>query len=101
MQLFFIYSKALCILDMKKLYKIELCRINGIFLNVANLTEHFYLFSFYKCRRNKENGTGRFVVLQIFRNKLRASLTMKIFHATFNVFSSQKLTLCSCAPQQK
>lgn len=71
------------------------------FKNVAKLTEHFYLFSFYKCRRNKENGTGRFMVFQIFRNKLRAGLTIKMFHATFNVFSLQKLTLCSCAPQQK
>lgn len=73
-----------------------------IFLkNVAKLTEHFYLFSFYKHRRNKENGTGRFMVFQIFRNKLRASLTIKMFYATFNVFSQQKLSLCSCAHQQK
>lgn len=51
--------------------------------------EHFYLFSFYKCRRNKENGTGRFMVLKIFRNKWREGLTMKMFHATFNVLSTE------------
>lgn len=61
--------------------------------------EHFYLFSFYKCIRNKENGIGRFMVLQIFRNKLREDLTMKMFHATFNILSTEAnpVLLCTSA----
>lgn len=70
----------------------------GLF-NVAKVMEHFYLFFFYKCIRNKENGTGRFMVLQIFRHKLREGLTMKMFHASFNVPSTEAnpVLLCTSA----
>lgn len=70
------------------------------FFPAAELTEHFYLAAFYKCRRNKE-GMIRFMALQSFRDKLRAGLMVKMLCATFNVFSLQKLTLCSGALHQK